>query len=100
MTLTPNKAVDQRVWLLFETLPTMTVPRKEVKPIRRLTALAVALSRDGLIEEAVKRASDHLHTVLDDGVKNKYSEKLKKARQAVETMTGEELRGRMGEPSR
>ncbi|MPY68067.1 type III restriction endonuclease subunit R [Deinococcus sp. SDU3-2] len=95
VTLHPNAAVDPEVWTLFERLPTLTLPRKDVKPIRRLTALAAALSRDHLVEGAVEQAFAHLHGVLDEKSR-KYSQKLDQARENVRTMRGEEVRGRMG----
>ena len=54
--LHPNPKVPQEVWETFAALPSVTIPKKGVKPIRRLTALATALSKDGLVEEAVEKA--------------------------------------------
>lgn len=94
--LLPNKDVPQGVWALLEQLPSVTIPRKHVKPIKRLSALAVALSKDGLVPEAVAKASDHLCKVLD-GRAVQYADKVRRAREDVLTMTGEEARGRVGQ---
>src|SRR5690606_37206033 len=51
-----NPAIPAEVWACFAGLPTVTIPSRDVKPIRRLTALAAALSRDGLVEDAVAKA--------------------------------------------
>lgn len=93
--LTPNPEVPTAVWSLFETIPSVTIPKAHVKPIKRLVALAVALSKDGLIVEAVQQAEKHLCKVLD-GRAVQHDEKVAQARQDVLTMTGEEARGRVG----
>lgn len=90
-----NPAIAQAVWERFSAIPSVTIPKKNVKPIRRLTALATALSKDHLIDEAVEQAYKHLHAVLD-GRAVQYREKIAKAREDVLTMEGEEVRGRIG----
>lgn len=90
-----NPAIAQAVWERFSAIPSVTIPKKNVKPIRRLTALATALSKDHLVDEAVDQAYKHLHAVLD-GRAVQYREKLEKAREDVLTMEGEEVRGRIG----
>lgn len=93
--LCANPAIAQAVWKRFSVIPSVTIPKKNVKPIRRLTALATALSKDHLIDEAVEQAYKHLHAVLD-GRTVQYREKIAKAREDVLTMEGEEVRGRIG----
>ena len=95
VTLLPNPAIVDEVWDCFATIPTVTIPRKGVKPIRRLTALATALSRDSLIDGAVKKAHAHLHKVLA-GRAVQYAAKVATSRQDVLTMQGEILRARLG----
>lgn len=90
-----NPAIAQAVWERFAAIPSVTIPKKNVKPIRRLTALATALSKDHLVDEAVDQAHKYLHAVLD-GRAVQYREKLEKAREDVLTMEGEEVRGRIG----
>ena len=94
--LTQNPAVAPQVIDFFESLPTMTLPRKDVKPIRRLTALATALSKDGLVDKAVAQAYSHLHTFLDTQIAQEYKQRVDKARDDVQNMKGEELRAQMG----
>lgn len=93
--LYPNPAIAPAVWERFAAIPSVTIPKKNVKPIRRLTALATALSQDHLIDEAVEQAHKRLHAVLD-GRTVQYKEKIAKAREDVLTMEGEEVRGRVG----
>ena len=90
-----NPAIAQEVWERFSAIPSVTIPKKNVKPIRRLTALAMALSKDHLIDKAVEQAYKHLHAVLD-GRAVQYKEKIARAREDVLTMEGEEVRGRIG----
>lgn len=93
--LLPNPAIEQAVWESFAATPAMSIPKKHVKPVRRLTALATALSKDGLVDEAVEKAHKHLHAVLD-GRTVQHKEKVEKAREDVLTMEGEEVRARIG----
>lgn len=95
ISLYPNPAISKEVWARFATIPSVTIPKKNVKPIRRLTALATALSKDRLVDNAVELAHKHLHAVVD-GRAVQYKEKVAKAREDVVTMEGEEVRGRVG----
>ena len=95
ITLLPNEAIDQAVWDCFAALPSVTIPKKNVKPIRRLTALAAALSTDALVPDAVSAAHAHLHAVLD-GRTVQYRVQVAASREDVSTMEGEEVRGRIG----
>src|SRR5699024_4447524 len=93
--LEPNPEVPAEVWDLLERIPSVTIPKTDVKPIRRLDALATALSKDGFVEGAVAKAEAHLCAVMD-GRAVQYKQKVADARQDVLTMTGEEARGRVG----
>lgn len=93
--LEPNPDVPVGVWELLEQIPSVTIPKANVKPIRRLDALATALSKDGLMEGAVAQAQSYLCKVLD-GRAVQYNQKVARARQDVLTMTGEEVRARVG----
>lgn len=90
-----NPDIDQAVWERLETIPSVTIPRTSAKPIRRLTALATALSRDGLVQGALEHAFRDLHAVLD-GRAVQHKEKVETARRDVLTMEGQEVRGRIG----
>ncbi|WP_348542354.1 DEAD/DEAH box helicase family protein [Dietzia kunjamensis] len=90
-----NSQIPQEVWDRFADLPSVTIPKKGVKPIRKLTALATALSKDGLVKDAVAEAHKQLHAALD-GRRVQHNTKIELARQDVLTMSGEEARGRIG----
>lgn len=93
--LHPNPQIPQEVWDRLAELPSVTIPKTGVKPIRKLTALATALSKDGLVEEAVAEAHKQLHAALD-GRRVQYKQKVELAHRDVLTMSGEEARGRIG----
>lgn len=90
-----NPELPDALWERFAELPSNTIPKRDAKPIHRLTALATALSGDGLVKDAVKAAHERLHRVLD-GRAVEYADAVAKARTDVETMQGEEIRGRIG----
>ncbi|MDK2014424.1 MULTISPECIES: DEAD/DEAH box helicase [unclassified Deinococcus] len=94
--LSQNAEIDPQVVTFFEQLPTAVLPSKDVKPIKRLTALATALSKDGLLEGAVEKAFSQLHDFLDAKVSGEYQTRMERGREEVQTMKGEELRARMG----
>lgn len=93
--LLPNPDIDDQVWGVFAELPSVTIPKGGVKPIRRYTQLATALSMDGLVEGAVEQAHTQLHKALD-GRAVQHDEKVKAARDDVMTMSGQEARWRRG----
>ncbi|HET7315622.1 DEAD/DEAH box helicase, partial [Salinisphaera sp.] len=85
-----NPAIADAVWDAFEALPSQTLPRKAARPISRYTALAYALSRDGLRENAIKQAYDELCKVLA-GFSARYPDKLAAAKDDVQQMDGATL---------
>lgn len=93
--LAPNPEIDDDIWERFGTIPSVTIPKKNVKPIRRLTALAAALAKDGLVDNAVSAAYNHLHRALD-GRAVQYADEVDRARHEVVTMRGQELHARIG----
>ncbi|WP_102141141.1 DEAD/DEAH box helicase, partial [Mycobacterium hubeiense] len=94
VTLLPNPSVPDDVWERFDSIPSQSLPKRNAKPIKRLTALAHALSDDGLIADAGKKAHAHLHAVLD-GRSVQYKAKIEAAVNQVLAMEGEELRGKL-----
>ena len=90
-----NAEMPPELWEKFESLPSFTIPRGKAKPVKRLTILAANLSKDGLRENAVAEASRLLCAALD-GRAVQYQDAVEKAREDVETMSGEELRKQIG----
>ena len=93
--LLPREDLPLQVWEKFASLPSSTIPRSQTKPIRRLTALATALAKDDLREEAVSEAFSRLCKALD-GRAIEYADEVQLAREDVESMSGKELRKRLG----
>src|SRR5205823_5614051 len=46
--LRPNEAVPAGVWEVWDRIPTMTLPRRGSRPVKRLVSLAQALSADAV----------------------------------------------------
>lgn len=63
--MTVNAAIDESVWDAFDSIPSQTLPKRSARPVKRLTALAQALSRDGLLKDARKVAYNDMFKVLD-----------------------------------
>ena len=88
--LLPNPVIPERVWERFDQLPSQTLPRKAARPIYRLTALAQALSRDGLREGAIAEAYDKLMARLE-GLSVEYKQTVDQNETAILEVEGETL---------
>lgn len=85
-----NLSLANSVWDAFDQLPSETLPRKTARPTKRLSALAQALSRDGLRPDARKEAYLQLFGVLD-GLAAKHKSEVEAARKALLAVSGETL---------
>jgi type III restriction enzyme len=90
-----NAAIPPHVWEAFDRLPSQTLPRKAAKPVKRLSALAQALSRDALRPHARKDAYAELFGVLD-GLSARYKDKIEAATYAILEVEGETLVATVG----
>ena len=90
--LGPNPTIGDDVWATFDALPTQAVPQRGSKPVKRLVALAQALSADGLRPGALGEATTHLHDWLDGYAKvhaDEVADALDEIRAVhIETLTG------------
>lgn len=91
----PNTSVAEAVWEALEAAPSQSLPRKAVKPVKRLTALAHALAQDGLLPDAGKKAHAELHAVLD-GCAARYKNQVDAAVAEVWAVRGETVKGTAG----
>ena len=89
-----NQAIPEAVWAAFDELPSQTLPRKATRPVRRLAALAQALSRDGLRADAHKDAYQRLFAKLD-GLLAQHKEKVAAASKGILQVEGETLVARV-----
>lgn len=93
--LLPNHNVSQGVWACWEMLPTQTLPRRGARPVKRLVALAQALSADAVRPGALKEVEAELHRVLD-AYATRYERQLEAAIQEVWEVHVQEIAGRFG----
>ena len=89
-----NQAIPEAVWEAFDALPSQTLPRKAARPVRRLSALAQALSRDALRADARKDAYQKLFAKLD-GLLAQHKEKVAAASEGILQVEGETLVARV-----
>ena len=91
ITLKPNEHIDEAVWEKFDQLPSQSLPKKQPRPIKRLTLLAHELAADGLVAEAGDVAHKEMHKVLD-GARVRYEEEITNARKDVLEVEGKTVR--------
>ena len=89
-----NSAIPETAWNAFDALPSQTLPRKASRPLRRLLALAQALSRDGLRLNARKAAYRILFNKLD-GLMAQHRRKVAAASKGILEVHGESLIARV-----
>jgi hypothetical protein len=94
--LLANPNVPDEVWDLWSELPTQTLPQRGARPIKRLVALAQALSTDGVWPGALSKVAEEMHRILD-GYAIRHSDKLGSAIQEVRDVRVQEIEGRFGE---
>jgi type III restriction enzyme len=87
----PNPAIPEQVWQKLLSLPSQTLPKRQARPVKRLTALGHELAADGLLPDAGKKAHAEMHKVLDSA-QVRYAEEIKKAREGVLTVEGTTIR--------
>ena len=83
----PNPAIPERVWQSLLSLPSQTLPRRQARPVKRLTALAHELAADGLLPDAGKKAHAEMHKFLDS-TQVRYAEEIDKTREGILTVEG------------
>ena len=94
--LRPNPNVPATVWELWATLPTQTLPQRGARPVKRLVALAQALSADAVLPGALGKVEQELHRILN-AYATRYSDRLDSAIQDVWDVHVKEIKGRFGE---
>jgi len=94
--LLPNPNVPAEVWNLWATLPTQTLPQRGAKPVKRLVALAQALSADAVSPGALRKVEEELHRILN-AYATRYADKLDTAIQEVWAVHVQEIAGRFGQ---
>jgi type III restriction enzyme len=93
--MTPNKAIPDLVWTVWDDLPSMSIPQRGTSAVKRLAALALALSSDRLRENALAEVSTLTHGVLDESA-DKYKSRVKSAIAEVLAVRLQEISGKFG----
>jgi len=94
--LEPNPNVPAAVWDLWASLPTQTLPQRGARPVKRLVALAQALSADAVSPGALGKVERELHRILD-GYAMRYADKLDAAIQEVWNVRVKQIEGHFRE---
>lgn len=94
--LRPNPNVSAAVWERWADLPTQTLPQRGARPVKRLVALAQALSADAIWLGALNGIEQELHRILN-AYGTRYSDKLDSAIREVWEVQIKEIEGRFGE---
>lgn len=87
----PNPSIPTEVWNKLTSLPSQTLPKRQSRPVKRLTALAHELAADSLLVDAGKIAHSKLHKLLD-GARVTYAEEIKTARESVLKVEGKTVK--------
>ncbi|MFC8795176.1 DEAD/DEAH box helicase [Streptomyces cinereoruber] len=85
-----NEAIPAYVWEAFDTLPSQSLPKRAAKPTKRLSSLAQALSRDGLLPNARKSAHAEMFAVLD-GLMARHKKEIEAATYGLLDVEGETI---------
>jgi len=96
--LTPNGEVSEAVWAAFDALPTQTVPRRGVKPVKRLVTLAHALAQDRIVSNALAEVNARTHAELNR-LRAEHREAFRKAVEEIEAVRLQRLIGQRGSAS-
>lgn len=87
----PNPGIAEAVWEKLVAMPSQTLPKRQARPVKRLTSLAHELAADGLLAEAGKLAHAEMHKVLQ-GTRARYQDEIAASRKAVMTVEGKSLK--------
>jgi type III restriction enzyme len=87
----PNPAIPAAVWDKLLALPSQTIPKRQSRPVKRLTLLAHELAADNLLADGGKKAHDALHKHLNKA-QEQLADQIKKARQSVLDVEGMSVR--------
>jgi hypothetical protein len=91
--LTPNPTIPDEVWAVWDALPTETLPQRGARPVKRLVALAQALSADGVRPGALAEVERTMHAVLDS-LAVRYKPELQAAMEEIWAVRGMTISGR------
>lgn len=85
-----NSTVPEAVWEKFLSLPSKTLPKRQAKPITRLTYLAHELAFDEILPSAGALAHSEMHKALN-AARERYKDQIVEARKAILSVEGRTL---------
>ena len=91
----PNQFIKDDIWATFKNLPSLLLPQRAAKPVKRLTALAHELAQDSLLPDAGKKAHSEMHKVLD-AASVRFKDEISAARKKIMTVEGISLQANLG----
>ncbi len=91
--LKPNPTIPGEVWSVWDALATETLPQRGARPVKRLVALAQALSADGVRPGALAEVERTMHRVLDS-LAVRYKPELEAAMEEIWAVRGMTISGR------
>ena len=94
--LLANPALSKAVWDKLLSLPSQALPKKQSKPIKRLTSLAHELAFDEILSSAGMLAHAEMHKAIN-AARERYKGQISEARQAVLTVEGRTLHASLAE---
>lgn len=93
--LVPNPNIDAKVWEVWDSLPSQTLPKRAARPVKRLAALAHLLSQDNVRPGALADATREMIRVLDAGAA-RHPDLLDREADAIATVSVKEISGKRG----
>lgn len=93
--LTPNKEIPEDVWQEWLSLPSLTIPQRGASPVRRLAALALALSSDGVKPDSLAEVNRAIHSLLDDAA-SRFEQRVKQSIAEVLKVRIQEISAKFG----
>lgn len=91
-----NKDIRSAVWGSFDQLPTQTVPKRGVKPVKRWVSLALALSEDGIRPGSIREIQSIVNDLLD-ALTSEHLTQVKREEKEVDDVHLQVLAGVNGE---
>lgn len=92
--LTPNSLLDEAVWTCWDSIPSLSIPKRGVSPIKQLVSLSLQLSKSNVRPGAVSEIEQRIHELLD-GAKVEFHQQMKVAAAEVWAARGQALIGGM-----
>ena len=90
--LAPNAEIGDAVWKKWDNLPSMTLPLRGSRPVKRLVSLAHALSSDSLRPGAIAEAEQAMHAELDS-LSARFDNELRTAMEEIWAVRGMTISG-------